>query len=318
MKQKITLLIFGFLLTLGISSCVKDAAPALGDVGKTIVKFNEGPRNDFYFAPFPTGTKTVTITFTRDVNSNAALNKPVEAVLLEDPTLVPAGYTELPTANFTYTGSDAGVILTSGKITAIRFAAGEVSKKIKMNLIGSAWTNFGISYAKAYKVTDAGGNGNIASAVNGKMIVTFGIINKYDGLYEVTGTLVDVLGSRIAKGYPKTVELRTTGLNQVAIYDRYALPLYGNWPLYIYGSPADTSPRAAFGLGFNFNTSTDAITSVWDADEDGFSFTLGTGASNTYSSGVINVQWITGENASGFPNPRFTVTETYTYKGSRF
>lgn len=317
MKQKITILLVGFLLTLGISSCVKDSAPELGDRGNTIVKFNEGPRKDFYYAPFPTGSKTVTITFTRDVNSNTALNKPVEVVLLEDPTLVPAGYTELPTANFTYTGSDAGVILTSGKITAIRFAAGEVSKKIKMNLIGSAWTNVGISYAKAYKVTDAGGNGNSVAADNGKMIVTFGIINKYDGVYEVTGTMVDLNGTRIAKGYPKTVELRTTGLTQVEVYDRYVLGKFGSYPLYIY-TAADNGDRYAFGLGFNFNSS-DAITSVFDGMywED-FEFILGSGASNTYSSGVIKVQWKTDANISGFPIGRFTVTETYTYKGSRF
>lgn len=189
MKQKITILIFGFLLTLGISSCVKDGAPALGDIGKTIVKFNEGPRANFFYAPFPTSTQTETITFSRDVNSTAALNKPVEVVLLEDPTLVPAGYTELPVANFTYT-VDPGVIITSGKITAIRFAAGEVTKKIKITLIGSAWTNVSTKYAKAYKVTDAGGNGNIASAVNGGMIVTFGIKNQWDGVYSVeSGTV---------------------------------------------------------------------------------------------------------------------------------
>ena len=188
MKQKITVLLVGFLLTLGISSCVKDSAPALGDIGKTIVKFNEGPRMDFYYLPF-SGTKTETITFTRDVNSTAVLNKPLEVVLLEDPTLVPAGYTELPAANFTYT-VDPGVIITSGKITAVRFAAGELSKKIKINLIGSAWTNLSTKYAKAYKVTDAGGNGNIASAVNGGMIVTFGIKNIYDGIYSiVSGTV---------------------------------------------------------------------------------------------------------------------------------
>ena len=131
MKQKITVLLVGFLLTLGISSCVKDSAPELGSKGNTIFKFNEGPRKDFYYLPF-TGTQTATVTFTRDANSAASLQKPAEVVVLEDATLIPTGYTELPVANFSYASSDAGLILTSGKITAIRFAAGEFSKKIKI------------------------------------------------------------------------------------------------------------------------------------------------------------------------------------------
>jgi hypothetical protein len=316
MKQKITVLLVGFLLTLGISSCVKDSAPELGTRGNTIAKFNEGPLKNFFYTPFAGSIKTETFTFTRDVNSNAELNKAAEFLISEDPALVPAGYTELPTANFTYSGSDAGVILTSGKITAIRFAAGEVSKKIKMNLSGNAWTDVSVSYAKGYKVTDAGNN-KVTAADNSKMVLTFGIKNKYDGVYEVTGTLVDLLGSRIAKGYPKTVELRTTGASQVIVCDNAVAAYFGEpYPLYFYGSPADNNPRYAFGVGFNFNSS-DQLTSVFDAMDFDFEFTLGSGASNTYSNGVINVQWKTAANLSSFPIGRFTMTETYTYKGSR-
>jgi len=318
MKQKITVLLVGFLLTLGISSCVKDSAPELGSSGNTIIKFNDGPEKAFFYSPFTT-VKTVTLfTFRRDANSAADLQKPLEVVLQENPAGVTAyntangqAFVTLPSTMFTYV-ADPSITVATDKIS-IRFAPGEFSKDVKIALNGSTWADLGVKYAKAYRVFDAGSK-QVATAQS-TIITLLAIKNKYDGVYKVTGTLVDLLGSRIARGYPKTVELRTTGATQVGVYDYYAMAAYG-YPLYVYGSPADGNPRAAFGIGFNFNSS-DQITSAWDADDDGFYFTLGTGASNTYSAGVINVQWITDANSSGFPVGRFTVTETYTYQGPR-
>ena len=260
MKQKITVLLVGFLLTLGISSCVKDSAPELGDRGNTILKFNEGPKVDFFYLPF-TGTKTETITFTRDVNSNTDLNKPLEVSMLEDATLVPTGYTQLPTANFTYTGSDAGVIVTSGRITAIRFAAGEVSKKIKINIIGSAWTNLSLKYALAYKVSDTGSKQ--LSSAKGSMITTFGIKNAWDGIYEATGTFSDVsaagatwthVNDGLAEyGETQTYEVRTISATQCEVYDAsvfggFFVPFSTNPGLSGYGS---FSPVLTFDLTTN-------------------------------------------------------------------
>ena len=318
MKQKITILLVGFLLSLGISSCVKDSAPELGSKGNTIIKFHDGPEKALFYSPFTT-VKTITVfTFRRDANSAADLQKPLEVVLQDDATGVTAyntahgeSFVTLPSAMFTYV-ADPSITVAGDKIS-LRFAPGEFSKDVKIAVNGSAWADLGVKYAKAYKVFDAGTK-QVATAQK-TMITLLAIKNKYDGVYKVTGTLVDLLGTRIARGYPKTVELRTTGASQVGVYDYYAMATYG-YPLYVYGAATDSNPRAAFGIGFNFNSS-DQITSAWDADDDGFSFTLGTGATNTYSGGVINVQWITGANASNFPLGRFTVTETYTYQGPR-
>jgi hypothetical protein len=290
----------------------------LGSKGNTIIKFHDGPEKALFYSPFTT-VKTITVfTFRRDANSAADLQKPLEVVLQDDAAGVTAyntahgeSFVTLPPAMFTYV-ADPSITVAGDKIS-LRFAPGEFSKDVKIAVNGSAWADLGVKYAKAYKVFDAGTK-QVATAQK-TMITLLAIKNKYDGVYKVTGTLVDILGSRIARGYPKTVELRTTGASQVGVYDYYAMATYG-YPLYVYGAATDSNPRAAFGIGFNFNSS-DQITSAWDADDDGFSFTLGTGASNTYSGGVINVQWITGANASGFPVGRFTVTETYTYQGPR-
>jgi len=172
------------------------------------------------------------------------------------------------------------------------------------------------TYGVLVKIAAVDKDGFTISGNYNYQFITIAAKNKYDGIYTVTGTLVDALGSRVAKGYPKTVQLRTTAASQVAVYDNYAMATYG-YPLYVYGAATDSNPRAAFGIGFNFNLSTNAITSAFDADEDGFTFTLGSGATNNYSNGVIKVQWITDANASGFPVGRFTVTETYTFVKAR-
>ena len=328
MKQKITVLLVGFLLTLGISSCVKDSAPELGSSGNTILKFNEGPRKNLFYSPFPTSTKTEILTFTRDVNSNATLNKPVEVVLLEDPTLVPAGYTELPAANFTYTGSDAGVILTSGKITAIRFAAGEVSKKVKINLIGSAWTNVSIKYAKAYKVTDAAGNQ--VSAGKGSMIITFAIKNQWDGVYEVTGTQSDVsyptwtnINDYLGADGPMQYELRTSGADLCDSYDNF---FYGGY----YVPFADADPATGYGAYgsfspvFQLDAATNKVIAVTNRygqpAANGRFITIDPAGFNDYnpSTKIMRVSYFMFQPSFvALPNPRVSFTQEWKYIGPR-
>ena len=325
MKQKITLLIFGFLLTLGISSCVKDSAPELGTRGNTIIKFNEGPRKDFYYSPFPAGTKSETITFTRDVNSNAALNKPSEVIILEDPTLIPAGYTELPAANFTYT-VDPGVIITSGKITAIRFAAGEFSKKIKITLIGSAWTTLTTKYAKAYKVTDAGGN-QIATA-NGTMIGTFAIKNQWDGVYSVAGTLVDVyLGPSVShindilgSDGPMQYQLITSGLTKCNSYDAYFWP---NAYIVPWRSGTGASGYGSFSPVFEFDAATNKVVAVTNyygqPASNGRYAQINPAGFNDVDpvTKTIRISYFMYQPSLVPVGPRTTITEVWTYLGPR-
>ena len=328
MKQKISVLLVGFLLTLGISSCIKDSAPELGSSGNTIFKFNEGPRKDFYYLPF-TGTQTATVTFSRDANSAASLQKPVEIVVLEDATLVPAGYTELPVANFSYASSDAGIILTSGKITAIRFAAGEFSKKIKLTLTGSAWTNLSTKYAKAYKITDVAGNQ--LSAGQGGMVVTFAIKNKWDGVYEITdGTLVDAYSGAYshanaylsAGGYaPISYSLKTVSATKCAFA---ASNVSSSGFRYFFNANGTFSYYGDFCPVLEFDPVTDQVISVTNyygqpAASNTRSAEIDPSGVNQYdaSTKVIRVQYFMKQ-PSLFPvapNIRSTITETLKYTG---
>ena len=264
MKQKITVLLVGFLLTLGISSCIKDSAPELGDRGNTIIKFNDGPTKALFYSPF-TNVKVVTLfTFRRDANSAADLQKPVEITLAEDATLIPAGYVDLPAAMYTLV-ADPSITVAAGKVI-LRFAAGEFSKSLKINLNGAAWTDLSIKYGKYYKVFDAGTKQ--VAAGQATMAITMSIKNAWDGVYEATGTFSDVANpawSHVNVGLApyaetQTYELRTISATQCEVYDAsvyggFYVPFYTGTGLSGYGS---------FSPVLTFDGATNTITSVYN------------------------------------------------------
>lgn len=266
MKQKITVLLVGFLLTLGISSCVKDSAPELGTRGNTIIKFNDGPTKALFYSPF-TDVKQVTLfTFRRDVNSAAELQKPVEITLAEDATLIPAGYTDLPAAMYTLV-ADPSITVAAGKVT-MRFAAGEFSKSLKINLNGAAWTDLSTKYGKYYKVFDAATK-QVATA-QATMTITMSIKNTWDGIYEATGTFSDVSAAGAtwshvnnglaAYGETQTYEVRTISATQCEVFDAsvyggFYVPFYTGTGLSGYGS---------FSPVLTFDPTTNAITGIYN------------------------------------------------------
>ncbi len=336
MKRTILYLLFGFILTSGLTSCIKDQDTPVGDAGKPIVKFNAGPKVDFYYLPF-TGTKTENIIFTREANSSAALQQPVEVTIVEDATLIPAGYTELPSANFTYT-NDPGVVVTSGKITAIRFAAGEFSKRIQINVIGSAWTNLATKYAKAYKVTDAG-TGNQLSSAKGTMVATFAIKNKWDGVYEVvSGELTDAsVGPGFSNGTWTHINallpsigygnaeytLKTYSPTQIALYAVYPYSGFQLGRTYIFNAAGGGSGYGSLSPIFEFDPATDKVVSVINSygqpASNTRSFQLDPSGVNTYdaASKTIQVKYrmLQPSVITVAPHIRTTITETLKYIG---
>jgi hypothetical protein len=261
MKQKITLLVLGFLLTLGISSCIKDSAPELGSRGNTIIKFNDGPTKALFYSPF-TNTKVVTLfTFRRDANSAADLQKPVEITLAEDATLIPAGFTDLPASMYTLV-ADPSITVAAGKVT-MRFAAGEFSKSLKINLNGALWTNLSTKYGKYYKVFDAGTKQ--VAAGQATMAVTMSIKNAWDGVYEVTGEMTDVLSPTLSNinnflgaDGPMQYELRTVSGDVNSAYDNFFFG--GVYKVITAGT--SYSQYGSFSPVFQFDAATNKVIAV--------------------------------------------------------
>ncbi len=327
MKQKITILVFGFLLTLGISSCVKDGAPALGDVGKTIIKFNDGPTKALFYSPF-TDVKVVTLfTFRRDVNSAADLQKPVEITLAEDATLIPAGYTDLPSTLYTLV-ADPSITVAAGKVT-LRFAAGEFSKSLKINLNGAMWTNLSTKYGKYYKVFDAGSKQ--VSAGQATMAVTMSIKNAWDGIYQATGTFADVLNpgwshvnvGLAAYGEIQTYQVRTITATQCEVFDQ---SIYGGFYTPFY-TGTGFSGYGSFSPVLTFDAATNTITGIYNrygtaplyVSSNGRSAALDATGYNDYnpSTKTIRIKYFMNQPSLVPVGPRTSVDETWKYIGPR-
>jgi hypothetical protein len=329
MKQKITILLVGFLLTLGISSCIKDSAPELGSSGNTIIKFNDGPTKAIFYSPF-TDVKVVTLfTFRRDANSAADLQKPVEIILAEDATLIPAGYTDLPAAMYTLV-ADPSITVAAGKVT-MRFAAGEFSKDLKINLNGSAWTNLSTKYGKYYKVFDAGTKQ--VAAGQATMTVTMSIKNAWDGVYEATGTFLDVSASGgawshvnvglAAYGEKQIYQLRTISATQCEVFDQsifggFYVPFYTGTGFSGYGS---------FSPVLTLNGATNTITSVYNRygtaplyiSSNGRRAELDPTGYNDYnpSTKTIRIKYFMVQPSVVPVGPRTFIDETWKYIGPR-
>lgn len=329
MKQKITVLLVGFLLTLGISSCVKDSAPELGSRGNTIIKFNDGPTKALFYSPF-TDVKVVTLfTFRRDANSAAELQKPVEITLAEDATLIPAGFIDLPATMYTLV-ADPSITVAAGKVT-MRFAAGEFSKSLKINLNGSAWTNLSTKYGKYYKVFDAATK-QVASA-QATIAVTMSIKNAWDGIYEASGTFKDVsavggtwthVNDGLAQyGEKQRYEVRTISASQCEVYDA---SVYGGFYVPFSTNPG-LSGYGSFSPVLTFNPTTNAITGVYNrygtapsyVSSNGRSAALDPSGYNDYnpSTKTIRIKYFMIQPSVVPVGPRTFIDEEWKYVGPR-
>jgi len=245
--------------SIGFLSCEKNDEGSMNGAGRTIVKIDEAKDEKYAIAlDFLNGFQDVNlITVRRNVPNNTELNKPLDVVIMQDAAALAAyntahttSYIALPADSYTI---DAGNPKTGDDWT-LKFGAGEFAKPIRIQLDASK-LDLSKQYAFAFKLKDAAGNA-ISSAYN-NVIVEVGVKNKYDGIYEVTGTLVDVVNATITGNYPLNWDLRTAGSSKVKVYDRAT----GTQTHLIFaaGSP---SQYGTFGLDVTFDPVSDAIASI--------------------------------------------------------
>jgi len=113
-------------------------------------------------------------------------------------------YTLIPATSYTF---------SSNKVT-IPAGQRKVKFPVKINTISLDPTK---TYALPISITDGGGftvSGNF-----GTLVSVISLKNKWDGVYTVTGTMLDQVNSALTGDYPRTFHLVTQGPNTVAIYD---------------------------------------------------------------------------------------------------
>jgi hypothetical protein len=304
--------------SIGFLSCEKNDEGSMNGAGRTIVKIDEATDEKFAIAlDFINGFQDVNlITVRRNVPNNAELNKPLDVVISQDAAAVAAyntahntKYVALPEDSYTI---DAGNP-RSGDDWTLKFDAGEFAKPVRIQLDATK-LDLSKQYAFGFKLKDAAGNA-ISNAYN-NLIVEVGVKNKYDGIYEVTGTLVDLAVSTLGGYYPLSWDLRTSGSSSVKIYDR----LTGT-QTHLITSGGALSQYGTFGLDVTFDPASDAIASIkspYEPAANTRAAALDESGENRYDAATktVKIKYFMLQPSVITPY-RTSFDETWVYKGAR-
>ncbi|OLY93587.1 protein of unknown function [Cnuella takakiae] len=263
MKYKL-LNTFSILLaaSLALTSCIKDDVDDLTTEGDSFVKILESPEKKLFFSPF-TDVRTVDLfSLRKDAANSASLNTASSVKVTMNPTAIEDYNAEngthfevLPDSLYTLVDPATKVSATEYKFD---LAAGQAAKEFSIKLNGAKW-DLSHSYAMAFTIADSAG----LNITEGKrdVMVFLAVKNKYDGIYEVTGSYVDATNGAFVAAYPYEWELQTTGPNQCMVVDNVNL----GFPGFLFETAAGSgsfSYYGNFGLLVNFDPVTDKIVSV--------------------------------------------------------
>ena len=144
--------------------------------------------------------------------------------------------------------------------TVVTFPTSVVIKKgtnlttVEGKITVSSDFNFSAAYGIPVKISKV--SEGIVSGNFGNAVYSFGVRNKFDGNYTVTGTMVDYANAGLTGRYPMSAGLVTSGANTVRLYDNAIGGIYHSIL-----SGASTSYYGSFGVEFTIDAS-NKVTSV--------------------------------------------------------
>ncbi|MBA3283714.1 MAG: DUF1735 domain-containing protein [Nitrosopumilus sp.] len=251
------------ILCLLLASCVKEDnffSLDSGEPSRTFLKIAEAPQNQLFFEPFSDTRNIQLFSVRRDANSESELNKSVTVSITLDTAAIRAYNTAnnetfelLPDSLFTLVGTDW---TKTGDLTyQATFAPGEFVKEFTIALDGSKW-DISHKYAAPFMINDPGGL-TLSSGMD-KIDALISVKNEWDGVYEITGTMVDNSNATLTGFYPLNWDLVTSGPNQITAFDKD----YTGTPTHIISTAAGLSQYGAYGLIINIDPATNKITSI--------------------------------------------------------
>jgi hypothetical protein len=260
------------ILVLGCStffvSCLKDKGfdkgqYGISDIGKgenlpKVIEIPQAGQSPLVFA-----LNTLPATEVLDVfEVNLALGVPakenIEVTLVKNMTLV----SDYNTANFTsYEELPANCYSLPASGLKVTIPAGSNRLYLKMNIIKANF-DFTKAYALGYSIASVSPAGYAISANFKNMIISVGLKNKYDGLYKMNGTLVDVANAALGPYPDAQFALVTSGPTSVTMYNRQtAVGAWYDVPFHAITSAGAYSVYGGWAPVFNFNA-TDNLVSV--------------------------------------------------------
>lgn len=313
-KTSLYTIIAGIALTSCLTSCLKDSTQPDFTQNKPVIElpigssagngggnsiaasFTVGPTPSDYFvwvnyAAPNAPSQNVVVTLSVDTAAVTKFNQ-----------VNGTTYSQLPANGYT---------LASNKIT-IPSGTNKVKFPIKINTANLDPTK---TYAFPLRIVDGGGftvSGNF-----GLLISIITLKNKWDGVYTVTGTMVDQTTPTLTGEYPRTFQLITQGPNTVAVYDN------GSYSHGILSSGSGTS-YGSFSPLFTIDPTTNIITSAVNyygqPSSNGRSARLDVSGDNKFTMSAdgttpvsLKVKYIMVQAGAD----RTFFDETWTYTGSR-
>jgi len=242
-----------------LASCVNDTESVFQDNGSSgiVELFNVPARNSSTPAAFKsTAFDALDVVELPIVVNYTGINGAPEDIAIHlslDSTLitlyndsVKTEYSNLPSKLYSVAGYD--VVIPKGKKQA--------TLTIKIYPPRFSVSDFTTPYALGVKIETA--SHGIISGNYSKAVFGIGIKNKYDGVYNVTGTFVDYANAAFAAGYPKTIYLKTQDPTSVGYYDFSQLDDYG----YYFLNGTSGTYFGSFAPVFTFDKTSNKITSV--------------------------------------------------------
>ncbi len=259
-----------------VTACSKVETPApLGDSGTTLVKIVGGDnpaallKKPVDFLPTPTTLLVAQIR--RDIPNNAELGKTMIVTVKDDTAAVRAtdpSYVQMPTAWYTIQTDGVKTGGQGGTFT-FTFKPGEYSKEIFITIPNATLFNPSSLYGLGFTIITADAGSKISTQKS--VVIEIGAKNEFDGVYAVTGPMVDLTGAPFTQwnnpaiaGFPAAnggaweLHLITTGATQCVMFDN---TIWGD----IFHPMLNAGANSGFGsyaLIVNFNPATKAISSV--------------------------------------------------------
>lgn len=251
----------GFLL----SSCNKDDVnEGITNQEKTILKLPQaGDDEPYNFAldAIPGSTTLEVLEVRRDAISEAELNKALTVKVSPNPAMI-ADYNAANPGNelslFTNYTNDASSPF-DGSNWVLDFAPGEFVKYIKI-IFDPTTMDFSKRNVLAFKLEPADGV-QISNSAS-EAFVEVAVKNKWDGIYNLTGTLTDYAAANLVAA-EQEIHLITTGANTVKMIPT-ELGIEGHliWDLNANSGAGGLSYYGTYGPVFEFDPATDKIISV--------------------------------------------------------
>jgi hypothetical protein len=311
---------FLLLFVIGITSCEKAEIKDGG--GKTLIKIKDGGETPRVI-PLdvdPPIEEILIADLRKDAVTEADVNTATTITLTNTQAYLDAYNTAngtafelLPTSAYTITAASG--VTVSGNTWTVTLAPGELARQIYIRLDKSQM-DLSLSYAFGLQITQT--TLGSPSLANGFAIINPLVKNKYDGNYEVTGTMVDAGVATITGDFPMDYDLITTGERSVigwsVKWEYYYVDILSSGAESVYGS---------FVPEFLFDANDNVIAVVngyGQPASNGRYAQLDPSGINKWdpATGDIDVKFFMFQpSVVPLPNPRVSFNWHMAYKGSR-